>query len=224
MSEIHKTAPDSEKAFRKDLENAIVYLDQISSNLTHSTSLLIQSLFLKSQKIQSQISQKKFFYTSMLEYLSLPISSHIESFLSNHDFSHGSSLFTDISEAQKKIEDFFETEIFSDIKNVWQDEYLIFSDRNSNIKKVDLLSLQMNKLEYFNGFIAGGCQGCKVSEDLYFINGGIDEQRQSYNNSYMIDIANEKTIEYPDSIGKRFVAACVCKDDKVYIFGGFSNF
>ena len=211
------------------IEKILVYLDQVSSNLHSSTLSLIQSICTESQKVQAILSSQKSHYSSLLS--SAPQDPSTSASLSpsnapSPSFPSHSNLITDPSSLQSQISSFFTLPLFSDIglpQASTDCTSLIFSDMSSNIRKIDLESFEISRLDFFKDFIACGCQGCVLRPDYYFINGGIDEERQIHNNSYTVDLENSTYSTVTPSQGKRGIGACVAKDNKIYVFGGFSK-
>ena len=125
------------------------------------------------------------------------------------------------------ISEFFSIKLFSDLDTTGSlddCDNLIFIDKDYKLKKINLENFKIFTIPTINTINATGGICARLSNDKYFINGGIDEERNVYNNSFIFTLTDQSLTETIPSKAKKFVAAGVAKDKKVYSFGGFSNF
>lgn len=98
------------------------------------------------------------------------------------------------------------------------DEFLIFAkDYESGLVSVDFNSLKESKVGFGPKILPYHIL-CRISRSRYFISGGYDGEK-STNDSYIFDLGSKTCKKLKSSI-ERDGAGSVCKDNKVFIFGG----
>ena len=129
-----------------------------------------------------------------------------------HQIQTYSSSYQDLSTSFTKV---LSQEIFTTKFNC-TDVIFSKSQKLGGLWAINVDDFKLRQLDFSPKIgICGG--SCKIDDSRYFFNGGC--KVQPVGDTYIIDMKN-KTYETLPPSPPRFLSACICKDNKVYVFGG----
>ena len=214
--------------YQSKIKKTLIYLKQLSANLRTSKKHIFKYMRQHKKSLQNSLDEHTQYFKDLLKkFIS---ESHVKLSKTDHEFLQkslfpiSSRLFTPDGE-EYDVKKLFNKEIYEDVPlngSLDDEDYLIYADRKGNINKVNLDNHQLERFPYLNNFWRSGLQVSLLAPGVYFLHGGMSEAQAVSPSCFVMDLNAQTFIEKTSSKNGRCVGGCAFKDNKVYVFGGFS--